>query len=152
MIKRRLDTPTPRTGKLLSNHMRMWPREIFDREDVIATRNDKKLPELAKPGVYVLYRDDVPHYVGQAKDLMRGRISQHATEPTQRRYHLWNYFSAFVIENADHRSDVEAILIAAMPTANSANPKLPKERTPEAVRKLFCELRAKRAFAPLTRA
>jgi len=129
----------------------MWPREIFDREDIFRTRSGG-LPELARPGVYVLYRDDEPYYIGQAKDSMRGRIRQHATEPTQRRYHLWNYFSAFVIENKQHRADVEAILIAAMPTANSANPKLPKERTPKEVRELFRQLRAQKAFAPLKQA
>ncbi len=132
--------------------MRMWPREIFDRVDIFGTGNRKELPELAKPGVYVLYRDDKPYYVGQAKKTMRGRIGQHATVPTERHYHLWNYFSAFVIEDPTHRSDVEAILIAAMPTANSARPKLPKEKTSEKVRKLFHELRTKKAFAPPNRA
>lgn len=145
--------PTRKRTRLLKNYMRLWPREIFDREDVIGTRKRRGLPELAVPGVYVLYRDDEPFYVGQARDSMRGRISSHATRPTARRYHLWNYFSAFHIEDKDDRADVEGILIAAMPTANSANPKLPKERTPRAVQKLFRELRTRKAFGtwPLRR-
>jgi len=51
-----------------------------------------------------------------------------------------------VIEDPKLRSAVEGILIAAMPTANGANPKLPKERMPKEVRKLLRELRMKRAF------
>jgi len=83
--------PAPRNDNtLVSNYMRMWPREIFDREDVRGKRKDRKLDALNKGGVYVLYRDDEPYYVGQADHNMRGRIGQHATIPTQRRYLFWN--------------------------------------------------------------
>lgn len=109
-------------NRILSNHMRMWPREIFDRKDVMGPRKNKNFECLARPGVYVLYRDDKPYYIGKAERTMRGRISQHASDPTQRHYHLWNYFSAFVIEDSDQRSEVEAILIASMPSANSTRP------------------------------
>jgi hypothetical protein len=48
---------------------------------------------------------------------------------------------------------VEAILIAAMPTVNNANPKLPTKAMPKGVQVLLRELRTKRAFAqpPLKR-
>jgi len=47
---------------LVSKHLRMWPREIFDRVDVIGEGQGKGrlLDELKQPGVYVLYRDDKP--------------------------------------------------------------------------------------------
>jgi len=135
--------PARKKSAIFANSMRMWPREVFDYNGIA-----DKLDMLAKPGVYVLYRDDVPYYIGQARTSMRGRIKTHATDPTQRRYHFWNYFSAFHIPEPDQRSDVEAILIAAMPTANSANPRLPKDRTPNEVRDLLRRLRAQRAFAP----
>jgi len=124
--------------------MRMWPREIFDRVDVIGKGKQKELDELNKEGVYVLYRDDEPYYVGQAKN-MRGRIGKHATDPTSRVYHFWNFFSAFVIKDARLRSQLEGVLIAAMPTANNANPKLPKEAMPDKVRDLLRELRLMKA-------
>jgi hypothetical protein len=126
---------------LVSKHVRMWPREIFDRVDIIGKGKNRLLDdELKQPGVYVLYRDDKPYYVGKAEN-MRGRISQHATNPTDRLYHLWNFFSAFVIKNKRLTPQVEGILIAAMPTANNANPKLPTQRMPTKVRDLLREIR-----------
>jgi len=139
--------PTQKHRELVSYYMRMWPREIFDREDIIGKGKDRRLDVLKKPGVYVLYRDDEPYYVGKAKDSMRGRISQHATRPTNRLYPFWNYFSVFVIDSPKLRSEVEAVLIAAMPTANNANPKLPTKAMPKEVQVLLRDLRTKRAFA-----
>ena len=139
--------PTQKQRELVSYYMRMWPREIFDREDIIGKGKNRLLDVLKKPGVYVLYREDEPYYVGKAKDSMRGRISQHATRPTNRLYPFWDYFSVFVIDNGKLRSEVEAILIAAMPTANNANPKLPTKGMPKDVQGLLRELRTKRAFA-----
>jgi len=40
--------------------------------------------------------------------------------------HFWNFFSAFVIRNERLMSQLEGVLIAAMPTANGESPKLPK--------------------------
>src|SRR5882672_9234700 len=51
------------------------------------------------------------------------RLSTHALKPNARRYNFWNYFSAFEIPSSSHRDEVEAILISAMPTANSSRPK-----------------------------
>ncbi len=95
----------------------------------------------------MLYRGDKPHYVGQAKN-MRGRITSHATNPTERLYHLWDFFSAFVIKDKRLRSQVEGILIAAMPTANNANPKLPRQPMPSTVRNLLREIRLAKAQGP----
>jgi hypothetical protein len=39
-------------------------------------------------------------------------------------YNFWTHFSAFVVEDVAHRNELEGILIAAMPTANSATPDL----------------------------
>ena len=134
--------PTKKAGNaLVSKHLRMWPREIFDRADVVGKGKEKLLDdELKQPGVYVLYRDDEPYYVGKATN-MRWRISTHATNPTSKRYHFWNFFSAFVIKNKRLMSQLEGVLIAAMPTANGASPKLPKQAMPLTVRKLLHEIR-----------
>ena len=87
---------------------------------------------LDQPGVYILYREDQPYYVGQATCLY-DRIWAHANRPKDRHYNFWNFFSAFVVLNAAQRDEVEGILISAMPTANSAQPRLPKERFPKEV-------------------
>ena len=87
---------------------------------------------LNKPGVYVLYRDDEPYYIGQA-DKLRRRLWNHARRPESRYYHFWNFFSAFAVEDTAHRDELEGVLIASMPTANSAKPKLRRERMPKEV-------------------
>lgn len=122
----------PAKNQILSQYARMWPREVFyrlaprettnKRKGATKAKKQKKTPRLlfrhiellAKPGVYVLYRDGVPYYVGQAKKL-RSRLWQHACAPDTRYYNFWNFFSAFVVENEGDRNDIESILIAAMP-------------------------------------
>src|SRR6266852_4705455 len=114
-------------------YARKWPREIFDREQAFARRFEI----LDNPGVYVLYRDDVPHYIGQAS-VLRSRIRRHATLAGSRYYPLWNYFSVFVRKDPSRRREIEAILIAAIaPTLNGANPKLAREPLPNDVARLL---------------
>jgi len=63
--------------------------------------------------VHILYQDFDVFYVGQAERLFK-RLSDHANK----RYYLWNHFSAFVVDR-EHLDHVEAIMIAATPrTAN----------------------------------
>src|SRR5437667_10187694 len=113
-----------KTGKLVKEHLRMWPRRIFDRVDIIGKGKEKRLNELRKAGVYILYRDDEPYYVGQAKN-MRGRIGSHATDPTSRLFHFWNYFLAIVIEDSGMGYEVESLLLTAMPSENMPTHKIP---------------------------
>jgi hypothetical protein len=124
-------------------YARMWPREVFDRIDTIGNRKQALVESLQvfdKPGVYILYRNDVPYYVGQAGRLRR-RIRKHAYQPGSQYYNFWNFFSAFVIEDSKTRNEVEGVLIAAMPTANGAKPKLPKEKFPKSVREMMRDIR-----------
>jgi len=135
-------------SKAVSQYARMWPREIFDHvaEDG-AGRNKplaKSIEFLDEPGVYVLYRDDVPYYVGQA-DRLRRRLWNHAVRPEARYYNFWNFFSAFVMLQATDRDEIEGILIAAMPTANSAEPKFPKQRFPKELVAMVRKIRKDRA-------
>src|SRR5947209_4611415 len=90
----------PTTSKI--QYARMWPREVFDclvvdekpRKQAMA----KGLEILTKPGVYILYRDDLPYYIGQASRL-RSRLWQHANVPGARYHNFWNFFSVFVAED-----------------------------------------------------
>jgi len=143
--------PTILNPKLVSRFIRMWPRSIFDPpisgEGEAGRRSSiaKGIDALAKPGVYVLYRDDTPFYIGQAKRKLRSRLRQHATSVRSKRSYFWNYFSAFIVENRDHIDEVEAILIAAMPSVvtNSATPRLPKEPMSKPVADQLRRLRQK---------
>ena len=135
-------TKTP----LVTSYARMWPREVFDRDVSVKDPPRRKLTLartldiLKKPGVYILYRDGVPYYIGKATK-MRSRLWQHALNPKTRHYNLWNFFSFFVVEDPDQRDEIEGILIAAMPTANSARPKLPREQLPKEVTAMLRETR-----------
>jgi len=104
----------------------------------------RELNILEQPGVYVLYRDDVPYYIGQASKLRR-RLYRHAYMPKSRYFNFWNFFSAFVITDANRRNEIEGILIAAMPTANSLEPKLSREQLPKEVISLIRNIRRSQA-------
>jgi hypothetical protein len=138
---------------IVEEYARMWPREVFDY--LIPNENGsgrkrilgKGLDLVNKPGVYVLYRDDIPYYIGQAKKL-RHRLWLHAGSPGERYSNFWNYFSAFVIQDPKMRDEVEGILIAAMPTANSAKPKLKRATFPRVVSQMVRRIR-KHAANPL---
>ena len=143
-------------NRILGQYARMWPRDVFYRllpkeKKSVHTRKVgspkllfRDIELLTKPGVYVLYRDTEPYYIGQAKKL-RLRLAEHACSSDSRYYNFWNFFSAFVVENQEDRNAVEGILIAAMPTANSAKPRIKKESLPRPVRKMVGEIRSNRA-------
>ena len=109
--------------KIITKFARMWPREFFQ---------GKKRPdwaagvwkELDYPGVYVLYRDEHPYYVGQTKGRLYARIWVHANRPQARYFNFWNFVSAFVVPEKGHVDEVEALLITTMTTANRAIPKI----------------------------
>jgi hypothetical protein len=114
---------------IVSAYLKAWPRAVFDLR-----RKGQLLEELskllAKPGVYVLYRDDEPYYIGKTTRRLLDRLYDHANRPGERYYNFWNVFSAFVVENPRHIPEVEGILIAAFPTQNSAKPRLRELRVP----------------------
>jgi len=125
---------------ITQGYVRMWPRAVFEKLRGEKGMRAGSIEFLRKDGVYVLYREDKPHYVGKGR--LMGRLWAHARKPEDRYYHFWNFFSAFAVEDKEQRDELEAILIAAMPTANSAEPKLPKEIMPGKVRELLHEIYA----------
>jgi len=109
----------------------------------------KAFPPLRKPGVYVLYRDEVPYYIGEARVLYR-RLHDHGNKRTDRYFNFWNFFSAFVISDGRYLNDIEKILIAAMPTANSSMPKMNPVKMPSHVGERIRDIRRHEAD-PLTK-
>ncbi len=118
--------------------IRMWPRALFHMKDGMKVLN----VTLTAPGVYVLYREDQPYYIGKTSTTLLNRLRNHALKPNARRYNFWNYFSAFEIEDASHRDEVEAILISAMPTANSARPRFERKNLDRRAARLLNNVQA----------
>ena len=65
------------------------------------------------------------------------RLWNHANQPGDRYYNFWNFFSVFAVAGEKHWDEVEGILIAAMPTANSASPRFPRIELPARVGRLL---------------
>ena len=109
---------------MVEKFISMWPREVWDiTEEGTRTLFLRQVPELKKAGVYVLYRDEVPYYIGRAGVLYK-RLHDHANKSTDMYFNFWNFFSAFVVSDKKYLPEVERVLIAAMPTANSSKPKM----------------------------
>ena len=130
------------TGSIVSGFAERWPREIFD----IREKKDRLLTEahdvLNSPGVYVLYRDDSPYYIGKAKRSLYSRIYNHANQPGARYYRYWNYFSVYKVDAIEHLDDVEGILISAIPrAANSSIPRFQRIQLPRRIKSLLSRLR-----------
>jgi hypothetical protein len=107
----------------------MWSREVFDvmKEGKLLI---KELEDLTNPGVYILYRDDHPHYVGKTKGRLFSRLHDHSNKSSDRYFNFWNYFSVFVVPDPNHVDEIEGILIASMTTANSAAPRIRQIQLP----------------------
>ena len=132
---------TKRSG-IVTGYAHMWPREVFDAKDGSKPALAKQLKFLTtQKGVYVLYRDENPHYIGKSADSLFSRLHLHAVNPKMRHYNFWNFFSAFAVPDKKGRDELEGILIAAMPTANSSSPRLNKEKLPKEVAALMKRIR-----------
>ena len=142
--------------KVPFKYARMWPREVFYRRlskprPIAGSKKNppvttpwlyKTMDLLAQPGVYALYLDGVPYYVGQA-DMLRSTLAAHARVPQSHYFRHWNYFSAFVVDKKD-LDRIEAILIAALPTANGRK-LLKKEPFPPELTEMLNEIQLAKA-------
>ena len=60
------------TPKIVTEYGRMWPREVFDILEN-KTLVIKALSALQQPGVYILYRDESPYYIGKTTKTLFSR-------------------------------------------------------------------------------
>ena len=117
---------------IATNYIKMWPRAVFDIK--LGKNFHPEIKRLlSQPGVYILYRDDQPYYVGKAARRLFRRLRSHASNSKDKYYNFWNFFSAFVIPNQKHIPEVEGILIASMPTDNSSVMRIKKIHLPHQV-------------------
>jgi hypothetical protein len=126
---------------IVQGYAHVWPRAVFDIRRTNRMLEGEVRLALKSPGVYVLYRDDEPYYVGKTRRALFDRLWNHANQPGDRYYNFWNFFSVFAVAGKKHRDEVEGILIAAMPTANSASPVFPRILLPARVGRLLQEQR-----------
>lgn len=123
-------------GLIVTQYIKMWPRRAFDIKQGKSFHPEiKRL--LSQPGVYILYREDEPYYVGKASRQLFRRLRSHASNPKDKYYNFWNFFSAFVVPNQKHIPEVEGILIASMPTDNSSVMRIDKISLPQEVADLL---------------
>jgi hypothetical protein len=134
--------------KYVQDYARRWPRSIFDCRiqgqggKSRCLVDEPELELLKCSGVYILYRDDEPFYVGKTDGSLKKRLYDHAMRHGGPRTYFWNYFSVFVIDDPDFRTVVESLLIAAIPkAANSSNPRLKRTPMPAKVVGLLRQLR-----------
>ena len=121
-----------RAKKIVTEYIKMWPREVYDIKHGRGPLPSLKHALHQKTGVYVLYRDEKPYYIGQAKGSLWRRIRNHALNPNAKYYNHWKYFSVFVIPDKRHISEIEGVLIAALgeSVANSARMRIKRIRLP----------------------
>jgi hypothetical protein len=134
----------PAQNNIVSKFIRMLPRAIFYEPEISQKGTiASNISELGKSGVYILYRDDVPFYVGKTEGTLFERLWVHANGVSSTRSYFWNYFSAFIVKNPRNIAEVEAILISAMPSVitNAARPKLQKVRKGISTIKLMRKMR-----------
>jgi hypothetical protein len=115
---------------IISEIAQLWPRDIFYLRD--GKKYIEDITELLrnKAGVYILYRDDLPYYIGKSNNLFR-RLAVYARNPNSKYYNFWNFFTVFVVSNQKYLDDVEGILIKAMPLAdNSSKPRMNRMKIP----------------------
>src|ERR1035438_10514822 len=74
------ESQEPARKDIVSKFIRMLPRAIFDTPEIEGQKGSiaSKIEELKGPGVYILYRDDVPFYVGKTEGKLFNRLWQHA--------------------------------------------------------------------------
>jgi len=56
-------------NRLIEKWAAMWPRAVCDLPS--EKENRLYIRTFKRPGIYILYREDIPYYVGKSKDLAR---------------------------------------------------------------------------------
>ena len=142
-VSLRESTMAKQHDRIITGFAKMWPRAVFEMK-----QSGKHPPEaksaLQSSGVYVLYRDDMPYYVGKTGRPLWIRIWAHANRPADKYYNFWNYFSAFAVPDKNHLDEVEGVLIASMPTQNGAIRRIPRIPIPSAIARRIHDARALR--------
>ena len=112
---------TTTKGALIKGMTKQLPSEILDNPIFRA-----KLQELMKgyAGIYALYDDDKPYYIGLTTNLF-GRVNHHLKD---RHKGQWNHFVIFRIKKVDYLKDIETLITHLMPwKGNRVKGKVPRD-------------------------
>ncbi len=121
-------------NNIIASVAQLWPREIFYIKNGKKYSDDVKELFSKKSGIYILYRDDKPYYIGQTENLFK-RLKNHAININAKHYNFWNRFTAFEVRS-EFLNDIEAILIKSIPLAdNDKNPKIDRIKIPKIIAK-----------------
>jgi hypothetical protein len=114
---------------IVENHFPMCDRKVFDLIDKHGLKARTQIKLFERPGVYILYEGRIPYYIGKA-DKLWTRLHAHANKTTDQYFLYWDYFQAFVVPDPKHRSELEGVLCAALPTANRSRMKFDVTQVP----------------------
>lgn len=134
--------PRESSVSIVKEFCRLWPREVFYMKK--GNKYHVSLKEqLNKSGVYILYREDKPHYIGKGMGQkgVFARIKSHATKPDNKRFNFWTHFSAYIVDKK-YVDAVESILINAIPlAANDVKPRHEKIKIPKDIKAAILDLK-----------
>lgn len=108
-------------GALIKGMTRHLPSEIL-----ASPIFSRKLKELMRgyAGIYALYRDDKPYYIGLTTNLF-GRVNRHLRD---RHKGKWDHFLIFRIKKVDYLKDIETLITQLMPwPGNRVRGKVPRD-------------------------
>lgn len=91
--------------RLVGEYGLVWPRNAVNLEKL---KNDLR----RKKGIYVLTHGAMPMYVGKGK--IASRVNGHS-KPRSSKAKYWDHFSFFVINKSGFESELEVILLRALP-------------------------------------
>jgi hypothetical protein len=108
-------------GALIKGMTRHLPSEIL-----ASPIFRSKLQELMRgyAGIYALYRDDKPYYIGLTTNLF-GRVNGHLRD---RHKGQWDHFVIFRIKKVNYLKDIETLITHLMPwPGNRVRGKVPRD-------------------------
>lgn len=82
----------------------MWPRNSANIEAILGSKKGGK-------GIYILFDGSTPVYVGRGN--IRQRIRK--ARKSSRRGQCWDHFSWYVVPDANHEQELEALLLRMLP-------------------------------------
>jgi hypothetical protein len=115
------------TKPMIAAYIQMGPRAVYTIKDGNRPLESVRKELRQKPGIYILYQNEKPYYVGQAKNLWI-RLRTHALNQNAKHYHHWTHFSAFSLADVQHINELEGLIIAAFGTETANGSRRRKKR------------------------
>lgn len=89
---------------LILHRGEMWPRNAANINAILGSKEGGR-------GIYILFDGSTPVYIGRGN--IRQRIRQ--ASKSKRRGQCWDHFSWYVVPDARHEQELEALLLRMLP-------------------------------------